>query len=121
MEFRPGELFVYTRDGDCEHMELGQVCRKVNDDTYACWYSTGDTAARTNVRNMRKLANAGWSHVERGGLDDCCKMVTSGTPCDGNADVACSKCGASAIGDYYDPYGHRTLPKRCPECGRLVQ
>ena len=65
IKFEPGELFVYTRDGNGEHMELGQVKRKVDDDTYACWYSTGDTAARTHVRNMRKLANAGWSHIER--------------------------------------------------------
>ena len=66
-EFKPGELFVYTRDGNCGHMELGQVKRKVDAETYVCWYSSGDTAARTNVRNMRKLANAGWSHVERFG------------------------------------------------------
>lgn len=119
-EFRPGELFVYTRDGECEHMELGQVCRKVNDDTYACWYSTGDTTARTNVRNMRKLANAGWSHVERAGDDDCCEweLVEKGPM---YSHFRCSKC----LYDYYesntDAGATNFDPKRCPECGRFVQ
>lgn len=110
-EYRPGELFVYTRDGECEHMELGQVCRKVNDDTYACWYSTGDTTARTNVRNMRKLANAGWSHVERGGEDDCCEMEYSSDWMGWH----CLKCDNIRMGL------QDQKPKRCPECGRWVQ
>ena len=60
-EFKPGELFVYV-NGD--RWELGVVKRKVNSDTYACWYSTGDTAARTPVTCMHKLANAGYTHIE---------------------------------------------------------
>lgn len=60
-EYKPGELFIYT-NGD--RWELGQVKRKVNDSTYACYYSTGDTAARTPVDHMHKLANAGWSRIE---------------------------------------------------------
>ncbi len=46
-----------------------------------------------------------------------CEMVTSGTPCDGNTDVACTSCGAYNIGEYYDGHGHRSSPKYCPECG----
>lgn len=50
-----------------------------------------------------------------------CEMVTSGTPCKGNTDVACTCCGAYNIGEYYDGCGHRTAPKFCPECGRRVE
>ena len=50
-----------------------------------------------------------------------CEMVTSGTPCEGNTDVACNCCGAYNIGEYYDGYGHRAAPKFCPECGRQVK
>lgn len=60
-EFKPGELFVYVNG---TKWELGTVKRKVNADTYACWYSTGDTAARTPVEFMHKLANAGYTHIE---------------------------------------------------------
>lgn len=60
-EFKPGELFVYV-NGD--RWELGTVKRKVNADTYACWYTTGDTAARTPVDHMYKLDNAGYTHIE---------------------------------------------------------
>ena len=57
------ELFVYC-NGD--RWELGQVKRPNNTgDGYFCWYSTGDTAANTPVGCMHKLANAGWSHIER--------------------------------------------------------
>ena len=112
-KFRPGELFVYTRDGECQHMELGQVARKVDDETYACWYSTGDTAARTNIRNMRKLANAGWSHVERCGLDDCCCMEELERDDGSQPHFMCDKC----MHENYEDI----RPKRCPECGRFVQ
>lgn len=62
-KYESGELFVYM-NGD--HWELGQVKRENNTgDGYFCWYSTGDTAANTPVRCMHKLANAGWSHIER--------------------------------------------------------
>ena len=50
-----------------------------------------------------------------------CEMVTSGTPCEGNTDVACTCCGAYNIGEYYDGSGHRAAPKFCPECGRTVK
>lgn len=60
--YQPGELFVYV-NGD--RWELGQVKRSAGDDTYFCYYSMGDTAACTHVDNMHKLANAGWSHIER--------------------------------------------------------
>ena len=60
--FKPGELFVYTNGS---HWELGQVKRvAVEGEAYFCWYSTGDTAARTPVENMHKLENAGYSHAE---------------------------------------------------------
>lgn len=60
-EYKPGELFVYTNGST---WELGEVKRKVNDTTYACYYSMGDTAAMTPVDHMHKLVNAGWSHIE---------------------------------------------------------
>lgn len=61
--FEIGELFVYV-NGD--RWELGTVKRPNNTgDGYFCWYSRGDTAANTPVRCMRKLANAGWTHVEQ--------------------------------------------------------
>lgn len=61
--YEPGELFVYM-NGD--HWELGEVKRPNNTGTgYFCWYSTGDTAANTPTRCMHKLANAGWSHIEK--------------------------------------------------------
>lgn len=113
-EFKPGELFVYVNG---ERWELGQVKSKARDDAYFCWYSTGDTAACTPVSCMHKLANAGWSHVERSGDDYWCEMVPSGA----GDDVACSKCGAYNIySKYYDGYSHSTTLKRCPECGRHV-
>ena len=102
-EFVPGELFVYTRDGDCGHMELGQVKRKVDDETYACWYHKGDTAARTPVRCMRKLANAGFSHVERDLFEGMWFAVSGEAECRGCGLVmdledairadACPNCG----------------------------
>ena len=61
--YEPGELFVYM-NGD--HWELGEVKRVNNTGTgYFCWYSTGDTAANKPTRCMHKLANAGWSHIEK--------------------------------------------------------
>lgn len=60
--YKPGELFVYTNGS---HWELGQVKRvAVEGEAYFCWYSTGDTAARTPVENMHKLENSGFSHAE---------------------------------------------------------
>ena len=62
MRFASGELFVYV-NGD--RWELGMVKRPNNTgDGYFCWYSRGDTAANTPTDRMRKLANAGFTHVE---------------------------------------------------------
>lgn len=61
--YEPGELFVYM-NGD--HWELGEVKSANNTGTgYFCWYSMGDTAANTPTSHMHKLANAGWSHIEK--------------------------------------------------------
>lgn len=49
-----------------------------------------------------------------------CEMVTSGTPCEGNADKACIRCGAYGIGEFYDGDGHISTPRFCPNCGRKV-
>lgn len=120
MEFREGELFVYT-NGD--RWELGQVKSRARDDAYYCWYSTGDTAACTPVANMHKLANAGWSHVERAGEDDCCEMEDDweylengipGAPEDTWA-YMCSKCGWSFR------YDRGIKPSFCPNCRRVVR
>lgn len=50
-----------------------------------------------------------------------CEMVTSGTPCEGNTDKACTACGAYNIGEFYDGQSHRAVPKFCPNCGRPVK
>ena len=50
-----------------------------------------------------------------------CEMVTSGTPCEGNTDKACTACGAYNIGEFYDEQSHRSAPKFCPNCGRTVK
>lgn len=61
--YEPGELFVYM-NGD--HWELGEVkCANNTGTGYFCWYSTGDTAANTPTSHMHKLANSGWSHIEK--------------------------------------------------------
>lgn len=61
--YEPGELFVYM-NGD--RWELGEVkCSNNTGTGYFCWYSTGDTAANTPTSHMHKLANAGWSHIEK--------------------------------------------------------
>lgn len=115
-EYRPGELFVYT-NGDS--WELGQVKSKARDDAYYCWYSTGDTAACTPVSHMHKLANAGWSHVEKAGEDNACEWVLehSGTLYD---KWRCSKCGFLFVEPRCDR-GYTDLePKFCPACGRVV-
>lgn len=109
IEFEPGEVFVYQKGDD--HLELGQVKRANDDGTgYFCWYSTGDTAANTPVEHMRKLANAGWSHVERG---TCERIHIEGRSfMDGREFTfyKCSECGGlmSETGLY------------CPSCGREI-
>ncbi len=60
--YKPGELFVYANGS---RWELGQVKRvAVEGESYFCWYSLGDTVARTLVEHMHKLENAGFSHAE---------------------------------------------------------
>jgi hypothetical protein len=115
-EFVPGELFVYT-NGD--RWELGQVKAKARDDAYYCWYSTGDTAACTPVDHMHKLANAGWSHVERGGDDGWCEweLVHSGPL---YAKYRCSKCLYEHVENLCDESTGMD-PRFCPECGRVVR
>ena len=57
--FEPGEPFIYRKAPGV--YELGIVKRDRGDGTYACYYSTGDTAAVTPVFLMRKLVNAHWA------------------------------------------------------------
>lgn len=118
MEFSSGELFVYA-NGD--RWELGQVKAKARDGAYYCWYSTGDTAACTPVDKMHKLANAGWSHVERGGDDDWCEweLFHSGTLYDR---FRCSKCLYEFTESRTDQGVKEGFnPSFCPNCGRTVR
>lgn len=55
MGFEPGEYFVY-QNGD--EMELGRVLGETPNGNYWCFYHTGETAASTPPRCMRKLRNA---------------------------------------------------------------
>jgi len=50
-----------------------------------------------------------------------CEMVTSGTPCEGNTDKACTACGAYNIGEFYDGQSHRAAPRYCPNCGKRAK
>ena len=105
-----GELFVYC-NGD--RWELGQVKSPNNTgDGYFCWYSTGDTAANTPVEHMHKLANAGWSHVERA-------CVVESTEYDEllDAEYVNLDCGHSFEWSNSDI----ELPNYCPYCGRRVE
>lgn len=114
-KFENGEVFVYT-NGD--KWELGQVKAKARDDAYFCWYSTGDTAACTPVRCMHKLANAGFSHLER--EDNSCEWVLehSGTLYD---KFRCSKCGFLFVEPRCDQGYVDLEPNFCPSCGRSVR
>lgn len=112
--YEPGELFVYT-NGD--RWELGEVKSSNNTGTgYFCWYSTGDTAANTPARCMHKLANAGWSHIERE-----CEVVSSTDMTDVYDYIPTSywrflmSCGCDF--DWMDRYP----PFYCPCCGRKVK
>lgn len=60
-EFEPGELFVYRKAPGV--YELGVTKWQRDDDTWFCYYSTGDTAAATPVSMMRKLTNAKWAPI----------------------------------------------------------
>ena len=60
--FHKGEYFVYKNG---ERLELGMIKRRIDDDTYACYYHMGDTAAHTPVRCMHKLENGQFSPARR--------------------------------------------------------
>ena len=55
IEFKPGEYFIYV-NGDS--FELGRVKHKKSEDSYACYYHSGETAAVTPIHCMHKLQNA---------------------------------------------------------------
>ena len=105
--YEPGELFVYM-NGD--HWELGEVKSANNTGTgYFCWYSTGDTAANTPTSHMHKLANAGWSHIERG---ECERILFKPTNV-----LVCSECGCG-LPKQLDKYCYLHY---CPHCGRRIK
>ncbi len=60
--FEPGELFIYEMAPGL--YELGVTKRQRDEHTWFCYYSTGETAAATPVRYMRKLTNAKWSPIQ---------------------------------------------------------
>ena len=102
-KFENGELFVYT-NGD--RWELGMVKRPNNTgDGYFCWYSLGDTAANTPTDHMHKLANAGYSHVERPTATHM--IVNRGT----TGHCACTGCGKAI-----DPWD-----RFCRSCGARLE
>ena len=102
-KFENGELFVYV-NGD--RWELGMVKRPNNTgDGYFCWYSLGDTAANTPTELMHKLANAGFTHIERPTATHM--IVNQGT----TGHCACTGCGAAI-----DPWDHY-----CRHCGALME
>ncbi len=53
-EFKPGEYFIYVNGS---RFELGRVKRKLRNDSYSCYYHSGETAAVTPVHCMHKLEN----------------------------------------------------------------
>lgn len=116
--YRPGELFVYV-NGD--RWELGQVKRPNNDGTgYFCWYSMGDTCANTPLCNMHKLANAGWSHIERDGRETTRIIVKDNmNETEGMGDVwlECEKCLCKF--DYESDEWIARMPY-APCCGRRI-
>lgn len=85
-KFEPGELFIYRKAPGT--YELGVVKRDRGDGTYACYYSTGETAAVTHVNNMRKLVNAHWAPIQwarlwgwyRLTLDDLLQVIPEKQP-----------------------------------------
>ena len=112
--YEPGELFVYT-NGD--RWELGEVKSANNTGTgYFCWYSTGDTAANTPTSHMHKLANAGWSHIEK--LREIIKRLNDeARTCENTQedfDFMCSVCGKCVDN------GRVLGFEYCPRCGRRI-
>ena len=101
-KFENGELFVYT-NGD--RWELGMVkCPNNTGDGYFCWYSRGDTAANTPTEHMHKLANAGFSHIERTATH---MIVNHGV----TGHSACTGCGKAI--DPWDSF--------CKHCGARLE
>ena len=72
-----GEYFVY-RNGD--RQELGMVKRRIDDETYACYYSMGDTAAHTPVDHMHRLENGMFSPASRILFCDLAKCLPIAMP-----------------------------------------
>lgn len=62
IKYEEGEVVLY-QNGD--RFELGIVKKVCGGDEYFVNYHTGDTAARTNARNLHKVANAYAFHVIR--------------------------------------------------------
>ena len=54
-KFEVGEVIIY-QNGDS--FELGIVKSVCDNDEYFIWYHTGDTASRTNARDLHKVSNA---------------------------------------------------------------
>ena len=92
-----------TGDGS----DWGEIMRDAYDDLMA------SACESCTPEQMDQLAD--YIRAELG--SGTCKMVVSGTPCNGNTDVACTKCGAYNIGTFYDGNGHRSTPRFCPSCG----
>lgn len=58
--FKPGELFIYKNGDSCE---IGMVKKDAtlpgdSEQYYFCYYSAGDTAAKTPVSCMFKIMNS---------------------------------------------------------------
>lgn len=61
-EFREGEPVIY-QNGPI--FQLGIVKRVCGGDEYFVWYHSGDTAARTHARHLRKINNQYAFHIIR--------------------------------------------------------
>ena len=57
--FKPGELVAYVRMHNTRFapIEIGVVKRMVDDENVFVYYSQGDTAALTSVRDLRHVEN----------------------------------------------------------------
>ena len=106
--FKSGELFVYT-NGD--RWELGKVKRLREDGKYACWYSTGDTAAVTPPERMHKLENAWFSRAACLSVGD----ILSHIPGMAHVQIQTEEDEANGVCSYVSPALH------CPdELGALA-
>ena len=73
LKYEVGELFVYTNG---ERWELGVVKSQRSDTEYWSYFSTGDTASLTYLKDMHKLENSGYTKIE-GHLDEAHKEIES--------------------------------------------